>query len=79
MGRRTVATPPSRSAISSIVVGQYPPVLLDELRGRGAAKVLFGTNYAMITAARARGLDDLGLAFVVQTKFLSEKAVRLQA
>jgi uncharacterized protein len=32
------------------------------MRGQGRHKVMFGTNYPMITAAKAlEGLDELGL------------------
>lgn len=41
---------------------RYPAELVDYLSGRGRQKVLFATNYPMMTAARALArLDDLGL------------------
>lgn len=42
---------------SAYTAKRYPPELVDYLRGRGRRKVLFGTNYPMITADRA--LADL--------------------
>lgn len=42
---------------SAYTAKRYPPELVDYLRGRGRRKVLFGTNYPMITAEAA--LADL--------------------
>ena len=44
---------------STYTVRRYPPALLDFMRSNGASKVLFGTNYPMITGQKA--LDGLGL------------------
>lgn len=43
---------------SAYTTKRYPPELVAYLRGHGRRKVLFGTNYPMITAERA--LADLG-------------------
>lgn len=47
---------------SAYAVHRYPPEFVDYLRGHGRHKVLFGTNYPMITPGKAlQGLDQLGL------------------
>lgn len=38
---------------SAYTTRRYPPELVDYLKGRGREKVMFGTNYPMITAATA--------------------------
>jgi predicted TIM-barrel fold metal-dependent hydrolase len=38
---------------SAYTVRRYPPALIDYIRGHGAAKVLFGTNYPMIAPDKA--------------------------
>lgn len=63
------------SAYSS---NRYPPELVNYLKGRGAEKVLFGTNYPMLTAARAlASLDALELADETADLFLSGNARRV--
>lgn len=54
---------------------RFPPDFVVYLRTRGAGKVLFGTNYPMLTAAAClEGLDALGLSAETRAKYLSENA-----
>jgi uncharacterized protein len=63
---------------SAYTIKRYPQQLLAYLRGHGQSKVLFGTNYPMIPAAKAlAGLDDLGLPQSTRAKFLGENAARV--
>ncbi|MEO1061161.1 MAG: amidohydrolase family protein [Actinomycetota bacterium] len=63
---------------SAYSANRYPPELVDYLRGRGRTKVLFGTNYPMLTAAKAlAGLDELGLDDEVRRLFLHDNAHRV--
>ena len=60
---------------SAYTVRRYPPQLVDYLRGHGAAKVLFGSNYPMITPDRALdGLDTLDLGEAALAGFLGGNA-----
>jgi hypothetical protein len=45
---------------SAYTVRRYPPELVQYMRGHGRRKVMFGTNYPMITAAKA--LEGLGVS-----------------
>lgn len=57
---------------------RYPPELVGYLCGRGRRKVLFGTNYPMITPAQAlEHLDDLGLDEEARELFLAGNARRV--
>ena len=57
---------------------RYPDALVDYLRGHGRHKVLFGTNYPMITAEAAlRDLDALGLDEETLAAFLHGNAERV--
>jgi predicted TIM-barrel fold metal-dependent hydrolase len=63
---------------SAYTARRYPPELVDYLRGRGRRKVLFGTNYPMITPARAlEHLSGLGLDEETTGLFLSGNARRI--
>ena len=63
---------------SAYTAHRYPAELVDYLRGRGRTKVLFGTNYPMMTAAAAlRRLDELGLPAEVRGAFLGGNAKRV--
>ena len=63
---------------SAYTVKRYPPALVQYLRTNGAGKVLFGTNFPMITAARAlRGWDDLQLDEATAAAFLGGNARRV--
>jgi predicted TIM-barrel fold metal-dependent hydrolase len=60
---------------SAYTAHRYPAELVDYLRGRGRTKVLFGTNYPMMTAAAAlRRLDELGLPAEVRGALLGGNA-----
>ena len=60
---------------SAYTVRRYPPSLVAFLRSNGRHKVLFGTNYPMITPARAlEGLDTLGLDEATRELFLAGNA-----
>ena len=63
---------------SAYTSNRYPTELVDYLKGRGREKVMFGTNYPMITPARAlRDLDPLALDDETKTAFLSGNARRV--
>ena len=63
---------------SAYTVRRYPPALLQFLRENGRRKVLFGTNYPMITPAKAlEGLDQLGLDETTRSLFLGGNAARV--
>ena len=57
---------------------RYPDELVAYLKGRGRDKVLFGSNYPMMTPARALAhLDDLGLDAGTRAAFLAGNAARV--
>lgn len=63
---------------SAYTANRYPQVLVQYMKGHGRHKVLFGTNYPMITPAKAlEGLPDLGLDEQVQRLFLGGNAARI--
>jgi uncharacterized protein len=63
---------------SAYVVHRFPAELRDYLRGHGRRKVLFGTNYPMITAEQSlEHLRDLELDPEVESMFLSGNATRV--
>lgn len=63
---------------SAYTVNRYPEEIVRFLRGHGRDKVLFGTNYPMMTHAKAlTGFDELGLDEDVAEKFLSGNAKRV--
>lgn len=63
---------------SAYTVKRYPPALADNMRGHGALKVMFGTNYPMIMPDDALdGLDALGLGEAVRARFLAGNATRV--
>jgi uncharacterized protein len=52
--------------------------LVQYMCGHGRRKVMFGTNYPMITAAKAlEGLGDLGLDDDAKASFLGGNAARV--
>ena len=54
---------------------RFPPDFVEYMRGRGAKKVMFGTNYPMLTASRClEGLDALGLSDEAMRLYLHENA-----
>ncbi len=63
---------------SAYVAHRYPSELVEYMRGHGRHKVLFGTNYPMITASRAlKRIDELGLDDEARQLFLFGNAARL--
>ena len=63
---------------SAYKCARYPPELGAYLRGHGRQKVLFGTNYPMLTAQEClAGLAALGLDAETQELFLSANAGRV--
>jgi predicted TIM-barrel fold metal-dependent hydrolase len=63
---------------SAYTTKRYPPELVAYLRGHGRRKVLFGTNYPMITAERALAdLGTLGLDQETTELFLAGNARRV--
>jgi predicted TIM-barrel fold metal-dependent hydrolase len=63
---------------SAYTVRRYPPELVRYLRADGRRKVLFGTNYPMITPEKAlTGLDELGLDDETRELFLTGNANRV--
>jgi len=63
---------------SAYATHRYPPELVDYLTGRGRDKVLFGTNYPMMTPARALArFEELGLDDAAADRFLRGNARRV--
>jgi hypothetical protein len=63
---------------SAYSVKRYPPQLVEYMNNHGREKVMFGTNYPMITPAQAlRGLDTLHLSPETRELFLGENARRV--
>jgi predicted TIM-barrel fold metal-dependent hydrolase len=57
---------------------RYPLELVEYMKGRGRNKVLFGSNYPMMTPGRALDrLDELGLDDETRVAFLSGNARRV--
>ncbi|MGB1562267.1 MAG: amidohydrolase family protein [Sinimarinibacterium flocculans] len=65
---------------SAYVPKRYPPALVDFLRAHGRRKVLWGSNYPMLTPEQTLdGLDDLGLDEQTRELFLAGNARRVYA
>ncbi|KZL20859.1 Amidohydrolase [Pseudovibrio axinellae] len=63
---------------SAYTAKRYPPELVQFMKGRGKHKVLFGTNYPMITPQQAQdGFDALELDDKCKSLFLAENAMRV--
>ena len=63
---------------SAYTTHRYPGELVEYLKGRGREKVLFGTNYPMLTPDRALSrLDELGLDEETRRLFLADNAERV--
>ena len=63
---------------SAYTTDRYPPQLVEFMRDHGSHKVLFGSNYPMITPAKAlTGLDALRLDDKVRHRFLEANAQRV--
>ena len=57
---------------------RYPRDLVDYMQGPGKRKVLFGSNFPMLTAAQClEGLDQLGLSDETRALFLADNAIRV--
>jgi predicted TIM-barrel fold metal-dependent hydrolase len=57
---------------------RFPEDFVAFMQGRGAKKVMFGTNYPMLTAAAClEGLDSIGLGKEATELFLHENARRV--
>ncbi len=63
---------------SAYSVKRYPQEIVDYMKGRGRNRVMFGTNYPMLTARQALGdLDALGLDVETSRLFLGANARRV--
>jgi uncharacterized protein len=63
---------------SAYAVHRLPAALVDYMRGRGRTRVLFGTNYPMLTPTRAlHHLDNLDLDEQARKLFLGGNAARI--
>lgn len=63
---------------SAYTAKRYPQELVDYMKKHGQHKVLFGTNYPMITPTKClEHLDNLELSPEVSRKFLFENAARV--
>ncbi len=63
---------------SAYTAKRYPIELVQYMKGHGRTKVMFGTNYPMITAVKAlEGIEGLGLDAEVRRFFFSENAARV--
>lgn len=65
---------------SAYAVRRLPPQLVHYMRGHGRTRVLFGTNWPMLSPARAlAGLSELGLDDEARELFLGGNAERVFA
>jgi uncharacterized protein len=63
---------------SAYKASRYPRELVEYMRGHGKKKVLFGSNFPMITPAEClEKLDDLGLSDEARALFLGGNAARV--
>jgi hypothetical protein len=63
---------------SAYTVKRYPEELVSYMRRHGRSKVLFGSNWPMISPAKAlAGLDELGLDEETRELFLAGNAARV--
>lgn len=63
---------------SAYSANRFPPELVAYMKGHGKHKVMFGTNYPMITPAKClQDLAQLELGEEVTNKFLYENAVKV--
>lgn len=63
---------------SAYTAKRYPPELVNYMKTNGRKKVMFGSNYPMITPAKClEHLDTLGLDEEVKNLFLYENAKRV--
>mgnify|MGYP001795438283 CR=1 FL=1 len=65
---------------SAYAANRFPPELVAYLKAHGKNKVMFGSNYPMITPAKClQALEQLQLSEEVTQKFLYENAVKVFA
>ena len=63
---------------SAYKASRFPPEFVSFMRGRGSKKVMFGTNYPMLTASAClQDLDKLGLSDEAQEDFLYKNAAEV--
>ncbi|OJJ21151.1 amidohydrolase [marine bacterium AO1-C] len=63
---------------SAYAANRFPPELVAYMKAHGKNKVLFGTNYPMITPAKClQNLEQLQLSEEITHKFLYENAVKV--
>jgi predicted TIM-barrel fold metal-dependent hydrolase len=63
---------------SAYKASRFPADIVDFMRGRGAHKVLFGTNYPMLTASAClEAVESLGLGEEAKRLFLCDNAQRV--
>lgn len=63
---------------SAYTVNRYPQEFVRYMKGHGKKKAMFGSNYPMITPAKALdGLDTLGLDEPTKSLFLAGNAARV--
>ena len=63
---------------SAYKASRFPPEFVDFMRKTECKKVMFGTNYPMLTAADClKGLDDLGLSDEAKERYLHGNAARV--
>jgi len=63
---------------SAYVPRRFPTEFVDYLRSRGGRRVMFGSNYPMLTPVRClEGVDELGLDPETRAAFLHENARRV--
>ncbi|MFN8034425.1 MAG: amidohydrolase family protein [Acidimicrobiia bacterium] len=63
---------------SAYACHRYPAELVEYVKGRGKTKVMFGSNYPMMTAGRAlERLGELGLDDDTKAAFLAGNATRV--
>ncbi|MGC9325904.1 MAG: amidohydrolase family protein [Desulfomonilia bacterium] len=63
---------------SAYIARRFPPELVDYMKTHGRKKVMFGTNYPMITPARClEGIEDLQIGEEALNLFLHGNAMRV--
>jgi hypothetical protein len=63
---------------SAYTAKRFPRELVEYMRAHGKKKVMFGTNYPMLTPAKClENLEDLGLDQATTRMFLHENAQRV--
>lgn len=63
---------------SAYVAGRFPPDFVHFMKGAGVGRVMFGTNWPMLSPDQClEHLDDLQLSKTAQASFLSDTAKRV--